>query len=222
MITVHHLADSRSQRILWLLEELGRDYEVVRYERDPKTMLAPEALKATHPLGKSPVVEVDGLTLTESGAIVQHLIGRDGPMAPAAPAQAAADLVWIHAAEGSLQPLLLMALVLRVLPERAPALVRPVARRVCDAGTEGFVRPRLADQLAHVDQALEGRDWLAGGEGPTGADVMMSFPLEAAESRGGGLDSYPNVAAYLGRIHARPAYGRALERGGPYAYGPKD
>ena len=221
MIIVHHLADSRSQRILWLCEELGLDYEVRRYERDPKTMLAPDALKAVHPLGKSPVIERDGLKIAESGAIVQHLIGLDGPMVPDGPEAVAADLEWLHAAEGSLQPLLLMALVFRLMPERAPALTRPLVGKVAETAMSGFVRPRLAEQLGHANARLRDHDWLAGGKGPTGADIMMSFPLEAARARGGGLDAYPALAAYLERIWRRDAYKRALEKGGAYSFGPQ-
>ena len=220
MITVHHLADSRSQRILWLCEELGLDYQVRRYERDPDTMLAPAALKAVHPLGKSPVIERDGITLAESGAIVQHLIGLGGPMTPGSPEGVAADLEWLHAAEGSVQPLLLMALLFRLMPERAPALARPLVRKVADTAMAGFVTPRLHEQLAHVNERLRAHDWLAGGDGPTGADVMMVFPLEAALARADGMDRYAAIRAYVDRIWARDAYERALAKGGPYAYGP--
>ena len=221
MITVHHLADSRSQRILWLCEELGTPYEVRRYERDPKTMLAPPDLKAVHPLGKAPVIERDGLVIAESGAIVQTLIGLGGPMSPSGPEAAARDLEWLHAAEGSIQPLLLMALLFRLMPERAPALTRPLVRKVCDTAMSGFVTPRLHEQLGQVETHLKAHDWFAGGQGPTGADVMMIFPLEAAMTRGEGMERYPAIRAYVDRVHAREAYGRALEKGGPYAYGPK-
>ena len=221
MITVHHLADSRSQRVLWLLEELGREYEVVRYERDEKTMLAPPALKDVHPLGKSPVVQDGNLVIAESGAIVQYLIGLGGPMSPGDTAQAAADLEWLHAAEGSLQPLLLMALLFRLMPERAPRLMRPVVAKVTQSAMDGFVTPRLKEQLGHVEATLSERDWFAGGEGPTGADVMMIFPLEAAAARMDGIDAFPQVKAWVAKVHARAAYQQALERGGPYAYAAK-
>ena len=221
MITVHHLADSRSQRILWLCEELGLPYEVRRYERDPQTMLAPAALKAVHPLGKAPVIERDGLVIAESGAIVQTLIGLGGPMTPDGPEGIAADLEWLHAAEGSVQPLLLMALLFRLMPERAPALTRPLVRKVCETAMSGFVAPRLHEQLAGVEARLTTHDWFAGGSGPTGADVMMIFPLEAALARGEGMERYAAIRAYVDRVHARDAYRRALEKGGPYAYGPK-
>lgn len=222
MITVHHLADSRSQRILWLLEELDREYEVVRYERDTKTMLAPAALKDAHPLGKSPVIEDGGLMIAESGAIVQYLIGLGGKMSPNGRDESAADLEWLHAAEGSLQPLLLMALIFRVMGERAPALSRPMVKAVTGKAMESFVQPRLAEQFRHVDATLAGREWFAGGDGPTGADVMMIFPLEAAMSRAEGMGAFGNIRAYVDRVHARPAYRRSLERGGPYSFGPKD
>ena len=223
MIRVHHLADSRSQRILWLLEELGADYEVVRYERDPKTMLAPPALKQVHPLGKSPVLEADGLKVAESGAIVEYLVERhgEGRLKPS-PRDAAyvQYLTWSHHAEASLQPLLLMALLFRVMPERAPALSRPLVKKVCGTAMDSFVGPRLKEQLDHIETHLAARAWFAG-DALTGADVMMIFPLEAAVARASGMDAYPAISAYVAKVHARDAYKRSLERGGPYAYAPK-
>ncbi len=220
MITVHHLENSRSQRILWLLEELGAPYDVRRYERDPKTMLAPESLRKVHPLGKSPVIEDDGLVVAESGAIVEYLIGRygDGRLRPEPGTPAHADyLMWLHAAEASLQPLLLMALLFKVMPERSPALARPLVKGVAGTAMKSFVNPRLDEQLSHIDRTLGERAWFAG-EDMSGADMMMIFPLEAAQSRMEGEDRYPNIAAYVAKIHGRDAYKRALERGGPYAY----
>lgn len=220
MITVHHLENSRSQRVLWLCEELGVPYEVRRYERDPKTMLAPPELRAVHPLGKSPVIEEDGQVVAESGAITEVLIARhgEGRMRPAPGSDDhAAYLTWLHFAEASLQPLLLMALLFRVMPERAPALARPMVKGVCGTAMKGFVTPRLNEQLGYIEKHLEGREWFVG-DAVTGADVMMIFPLEAAASRGEGMAAYPNVRAYVARVHAREGYRKALERGGPYAY----
>jgi glutathione S-transferase len=206
MITVHHLENSRSQRVLWLLEELGLPYSVVRYERDRKTMLAPAALRKVHPLGKSPVVDVDGAVLIETGAIVEYLCnyagGRLGP-----PADFSDTLLWrqyLHYAEGSLMPPLVALLVVGKLgllgrPARKPLL------------------KMFAQHLRFLEGELDRRPWFAGPDF-SAADVMMSFPLEAARSRAGLDKRYPRINAWLSRIHQRPAYQAALARGGPYAY----
>jgi glutathione S-transferase len=206
MIVVHHLANSRSQRILWLLEELGLAYEVRRYERNPKTMLAPPELRAVHPLGKSPVVEHDGRVIAETGAIVDYLVelagGRLG--APADEAGRIRYRHFLHYAEGSLMPPLLVMLVLRRLGLFGrPA--RPTIQRMIEA------------HLDWLETELAGRAWFAG-DVFTAADVMMSFPLEAARHRAGLDERRPNLCAWLQRIHARPAYAAALAKGGPYAY----
>ena len=206
MILVHHLENSRSQRILWLLEELGLPYEVRRYERDRKTMLAPPSLRAVHPLGKSPVVEDEGRVIAETGAIVDYLVeksgGRLGP--PANRDSVLRYRHFLHYAEGSLMPPLLVLLVLNRLGIFGkPA--RPTIRRMIDA------------HLDWLETELGGRDWFAGSEF-SAADVMMSFPLEAARSRAGLDDGRPNLIDWLERIHARPAYAEALRKGGPYAY----
>jgi len=203
MIIVHHLENSRSQRILWLLEELDLEYCVRRYARDPKTMLAPPALRQVHPLGKSPVVEVDGHVLIETGAIIEYLTARqDGALGPGAN-----PILWrqfLHYAEGSMMPplfglLLVKRLGLLGLPARKPLL------------------RMFATHLQWLNDELTQRPWFAGDEF-TAADVIMSFPLEAARSRGGLDATYPHILAWLDRIHARPAYAAALSRGGPYAY----
>lgn len=205
-ITVHHLENSRSQRILWLLEELGLDYEVKRYERDRKTMLAPPALKSVHPLGKSPVITDDGATIIETAAIVEYLVEKaDGKLGP--PAHRDAVLRYrqfLHYAEGSLMPPLLLLLVLSRIPVLGK---RAIAR----------VQPMLDVHLDWLESELSTRDWFAGNDF-TAADVMMSFPLEAARSRGGLNQSRPHLTRWLERIHARPAYQTALAKGGPYAY----
>lgn len=206
MITVHHLENSRSQRVLWLLEELGLAYEVRRYERDRKTMLAPAALRKVHPLGKSPVVESDGLVIAETGAIVEYLVDRAGGRlgAPADKAAALRYRHFLHYAEGSLMPPLLAMLVVR----RLGLLGRPARKPL----------QRMFDvHLNWLESQLAGRVWFAG-EDFTAADVMMSFPLEAARSRAGLDTNGPNLLAWLDRIHARPAYQTALANGGPYAY----
>ena len=206
LITVHHLENSRSQRILWLLEELGLPYEVRRYERDPKTMLAPPALRQAHPLGKSPVVEDDGLVVAETGAIIDYLVEKaDGRLGPPRRRE---DVLryrhFLHYAEGSLMPPLLVMLVVR----RLGLLGRPARKPI----------QRMIDgHLDWLETELAERPWFAGDEF-TAADVMMSFPLEAARHRAGLDEGRPNLIDWLERIHARPAYGTALKKGGPYAF----
>ncbi|MBC7987126.1 MAG: glutathione S-transferase [Sphingomonadaceae bacterium] len=209
-ITVHHLENSRSQRILWLLEELGLDYEVKRYERDKKTMLAPPELARIHPLGKSPVIEdgeAEGQVIAETGAIVEYLVARaDGRLG--APNTVDGQLRYrhfLHYAEGSMMPPLLVILVL----DQLGLLGRPAKKPMLEM---------MAGHLRWLESELASRDWFAG-EDFTAADVMMSFPLEAARARAGLDERYPHILDWLERIHARPAYQAALTRGGPYAYG---
>lgn len=207
MITIHHLNDSRSQRILWLLEELGLPYEVVHHRRDPQTRLAPPALKAVHPLGKAPVMVDDHGTIAESGAIVDHLIRRHGGggMQPdmATPAYDA-YVEWLHYAEGSAMLPFMLLLYTGLLGEGGAAL-------------QPRIRAELASHLGYVEAALAGRDWLMGGDGPTGADVMMSFVGEVAVARAD-VSRLPNIVGWVKRFQARPAYVRALEKGGPYGF----
>jgi glutathione S-transferase len=221
MITVHHLNNSRSQRVLWLLEELGAAYEVKRYERDPKTMLAPPELLAVHPLGKSPVI-VDGeATVAESGAIIEYLIDRYGAgrLIPAAgTAERLRYTYWLHYAEGSAMPPLLLKLVFdRVENSPAPWPISAVARRIAGTVTRSFIGPQLKRHLDYMEAELATHAWFAGEEF-SAADVQMSFPLEAAASRAGLKADRPRLMAFLDRIHARGAYKRALERGGPYSF----
>jgi glutathione S-transferase len=221
MIVVHHLNNSRSQRVLWLLEELGLDYEIKRYQRDRKTMLAPPELRAVHPLGKSPVITDDGLTLAESGAIVEYLVERygDGRLAP--PAGTPEHLryrYWLHYAEGSAMPPLLLKLVFdRIEKAPMPFFVKPIARAISAKAKGGFIGPQLKTHLDYMESELgkSGEGWFVG-ESLTGADIQLSFPLEAAAARGGLDESRPRSMDFLRRIHARPAYRRALERGGEY------
>ncbi|TMA80292.1 MAG: glutathione S-transferase [Deltaproteobacteria bacterium] len=219
MITLHHLNNSRSQRVLWLLEELGVEYDVKRYERDPATMLAPAALRAVHPLGKSPVITDGELTLAESGAIVEYLAGRygDGRLVPAAgTANRLRYTYWMHYAEGSAMPPLLLQLVFsRIENGPVPLFIRPIARAIARRAKSSFIEPQIRLHLDFLEQELGRAAWFAGGDF-TAADIQMSFPVEAAAARGGLDSTRPKLMAYLGRIHARPAYQRALEKGGPY------
>jgi glutathione S-transferase len=220
MITVHHLNNSRSQRIVWLLEELGLDYDIKRYQRDPETMLAPASLRAVHPLGKSPVITDGELTLAESGAIIDYLVERygAGQFAPVAgtPARLRYNY-WLHYAEGSaMTPLLLKLVFDRVESAPMPFFVKPIARGISAKVKSSFIEPQLKQHLDYLEGELGQSDWFAGGAF-SGADVQLSFVLEAAAARGG-LDARRHrLMDFLKRIHARPAYQRALERGGEYA-----
>jgi glutathione S-transferase len=219
MITVHHLNNSRSQRVLWLLEELGVPYEVKRYERDAKTMLAPPSLRAVHPLGKSPVITDGDVTLAESGAILEYLVERYGEgrfaPAPGTPGRVRYSY-WMHYAEGSAMPPLLLKLIFTQIPKSPmPAIVRPIVRGIADRVRKQFVEPQITLHLDYLEAELAKSTWFAGDEF-TAADVQMSFPLEAASVRGGLDASRPKLWAFLQKIHARPAYEQALKKGGPY------
>ncbi|MDB5985419.1 MAG: glutathione S-transferase [Nevskia sp.] len=220
MLTVHHLNNSRSQRVLWLLEELDVPYTIKRYQRDAKTMLAPPELKAVHPLGKSPVITDDGHTLAESGAIIEYLVDRYGA-GRLAPAPGTAERLrytyWLHYAEGSAMPPLLLKLIFGFIPKQPmPFFVKPIARGIAEKVQSTFIDPQLKLHLDYVEGELNKSTWFAG-EAFSAADVQMSFPLEAASARGGLDQSRPKLSAYLQRIHARPAYKAALDKGGEYA-----
>jgi glutathione S-transferase len=218
MITVHHLNNSRSQRILWLLEELGLDYEIKPYQRDKATMLAPPELRAVHPLGKSPVVTDGELTLAESGAIIEHLADRygAGKLAPAfGSPERVRYLYWLHFAEGSAQPPLLLKLLFDRIKTKSPFLVRPIARAIADKALNSFVLPNIERNLDFMEGELRKTEWFAG-NAFSAADIQMSFPLEAARMRGGLDQKRPKLMSYLEKIHSRPAYLRAVERGGKY------
>ncbi len=222
MITVHHLNNSRSQRILWLLEELGVPYEIKRYQRDPKTMLAPPELRAVHPLGKSPVITDDGLVLAESGAIIEYLADRYGNgaliPAPGTPERLRCNY-WLHYAEGSAMPPLLLKLVFhKVESAPMPFFVKPVAKGIAGRVQKDFIDPQLKLHLDYIEGELGKSAWFAGNDFGA-ADIQMSFPLEAFAARGGLDGRQPRVQAFLATIHARPAYIRALERGGEYRLG---
>ena len=219
MIVVHHLNNSRSQRVLWLLEELGVAYNIERYERDKKTMLAPPELRKIHPLGKSPVVTDGESTLAESGAIIEYLVERYGNSCFVPSIQTAEYLryrYWLHYAEGSLMPPLLLKLVfdkIETIP--MPFFIKPIAKVITEKTKSKFIMPQLNQHLNYLENELGKGAWFAGNEFSV-ADVQMSFPIEAAAARGGLDSSRPRLMNYLRRIHARPAYQRAIERGGEY------
>ncbi|CAN7737391.1 glutathione S-transferase [Pseudorhodoferax sp. LjRoot39] len=221
MITVHHLDNSRSQRVLWLLEELELPYEIVQYQRDPATLLAPPELRRVHPLGKSPVVTTDdGLVLAESGAILETLVERHGQGRLAPPPgtpEAVRFRYWMHYAEGSAMPPLLLKLVFdRIEKAKMPFFARPIARSIAAKTKAALIAPNLQRHLDFLEGELAGCDWFVG-DAFTAADIQLSFPVEAARQRAGLDASRPNLMGWLERIHARPAFRRALQRGGPYA-----
>ena len=220
MLTVHHLNNSRSQRVLWLLEELGVPHEIVRYQRQ-KNMLAPPELRAVHPLGKSPVITDNGNTIAESGAIIDYVVGTYGEgrlIPPAGMPERLRYTYWLHYAEGSAMPPLLLKLIFLTMPRRAPMLLRPLVNAIAKKALDTMVDPQLKSHMAFWEGELSKTEWFAGNDF-TAADIQMSFPLEAASSRGGLAQGHPKAMAFLARIHARPAYQRALEKGGPYSVG---
>ena len=220
MIKVHHLNNSRSQRVLWLLEEIGLDCEVIRYQRDARTMLAPASLRRIHPLGKSPIIEDGPLRLAETGAIVDYLVDRygEGLAPPEKDETYWRYRYWLHYAEGSAMPPLLLKLLFTLMPKRAPALLRPLVRKVSSQALTALVNPQLKQHMDFWESELTKSEWFAGNEF-SAADIQMSFPLEAAAARAGLEQGHPKAIAFLDRIHARPAYQRALEKGGPYQVG---
>jgi glutathione S-transferase len=221
MLIVHHLNNSRSQRVLWMLEELGVEYELKRYQRVPRTMLAPRELRAVHPLGKSPVITDGALTVAESGAIIEYLVDRYGEGRFSPPHGASPERVrynyWMHYAEGSAMPPLLLKLVAsRIAGAKMPFFAKPIAKRIAGTLQSSFIDPQLKLHFGYIDGELAKSPWFAG-DSFSAADVQMSFPLEAASQRTGAND-LPHIRAFLERIHARPGYQRALERGGRYDY----
>jgi len=219
MIVVHHLNNSRSQRVLWLLEELGLDYQIKFYARDPQTMLAPPALRAVHPLGKSPVVTDGERTLAESGAIIEYLVRRygDGRLIPLeGTSERLAYTYWLHYAEGSAMPPLLLRLIFsRLSKPPMPWLMRPVGGAIARGVEKKFIDPQIRLHLDFMEGELAKHTWFASDEF-SAADIQMSFPIEAAHARGGLDETRPRLMRYLERIHGRAAYRQALERGGPY------
>jgi len=221
MLTVHHLNNSRSQRVLWLLEELGLNYDITKYERDAKTMLAPPALRQVHPLGKSPVITDSGVTVAESGAIVDYIVSTHGAgrLLPAAGTpERLRYSYWLHFAEGSAMPPLLMKLVFdKIVATPMPFFAKPIAKAIAKNVLQSFVMPNIDSQIDFMEAELGRSEWFAGAEF-TAADIQMSFPVEAAAQRAGLDARRPRLMAWLKKIHARPAYRRALERGGPYSF----
>src|SRR6202161_2918356 len=220
MLTVHHLNNSRSQRVLWLLEELGVPYEIVRYQRQPD-MRAPAELRAIHPLGKSPVITDDGKTIAESGAITEYIteVYGDGHLIP--PPRTPERLrytYWLHYVEGSAMPPLLLKLLFTLMPKRAPALLRPLVRKVSNQALTTLVNPQLKQHMAYWESELGRGQWVAG-DGVNAAGIHGSSSLAGAAAHGGLDQGHPRAMAFLERIHARPAYARALEQGGPYTVG---
>ncbi len=220
MIIVHHLEDSRSQRVLWLLEELSLKYEVKRYDRDPVTGLGPQALYDVHPLGKSPVITDGDINVAETGAIFEYLVdtyGAKSGLKPTPGTQAGRDYTyWLHYAEGSAMTNLLLKLVFSRLPERAPMLARPLVKGISNTAEKSFIDPRIAEHAAWWNKSLEATGHFVG-DTLTAADIMMSFPLEAAATRAD-MARFGSIKDFVARMHARPAYQAALKRGGPYAY----
>jgi glutathione S-transferase len=222
MLTVHHLNNSRSQRVLWMLEELGIDYEIKRYERNKKTMLAPAELMKVHPLGKSPVITDGDKTLAESGAILEYLVKTYGK-GKFVPAENTPEHLrytyWMHFAEGTLMPPLVMMLVFNTIEKSPmPFFIRPIAKGISGRVKKSFLNPNIKRNLDFIEDELKKSTWFAGEE-LTAADVQMSFPLEGATARGGLNSTRPKTMTFMERVHARPAYQRALEKGGPFKLG---
>lgn len=221
MLIVHHLENSRSQRILWLLEELGVDYEIERYERDKRTSLAPPELYAVHPLGKSPVITDDGVTIAESGLIVEYLIEKYGNGRLAPPAGTPGHLqyrYWLHYAEGTFMPLMIITAILnRIETAPMPFFIKPIAKTIANKTRAAYSGPNISLNLDYLEATLKNTPWFCGTD-MSGADIMMSFPVEAAAMRTNLDLNYPALEAFRQRIRALPAYQRAIEKGGPYIY----
>ena len=219
MLVVHHLENSRSQRILWLLEELGLEYEMKRYGRDKHTGLAPPELKDVHPLGKAPVIVDNGVTVAESGAIIEYLVQTydDGPLHPAVGTSAWRTYTyWMHYAEGTFMPLMIISLILgRIETAPMPFFVKPIAKGIAGKVRASYLDANVKNNLDFLDQTLSESKWFCG-DRFTAADVQMSFALEAAEVRTNLATSYPHLADFLQTVRARPAYKAALDRGGHY------
>jgi glutathione S-transferase len=222
MIVLHHLENSRSQRVLWLLEELGLPYEIRHYKRDPKTMLAPPELRQVHPLGKSPVITDGGATVAESGAIIEYLLDTHGHgrlRPPAGTPERLRFTYWLHFAEGSAMPPLLVKLIFdQIRKAKLPFFAKPIVNAIAAKVNAAFIAPNLESQLRFMEAELNGRPWFAGAEF-SAADIQMSYPLEAAAARGGLDGRYPKLQEWIARIHALPAYRRALQAGGPFELG---
>ena len=222
MITVHHLNNSRSQRVLWLLEELGLPYDIRYYQRNPETMRAPPELRAVHPLGRSPVITDGEIVVAETGAVIEYLLdtyAHERLRPPAGSPERRRFTYWLHFAEGSEMSPLLMRLVFdRLVAAPMPFFIRPVARGIAKKVRDSFIDPQITAHLDFIEAELGRSEWFAGDEFGA-ADIQMSFPLEVSALRAGLGEQRPKIAAFLARIRSRPAYQRALARGGPYLYG---
>jgi len=218
VITVHHLNNSRSQRVLWLLEELEVPYELVKYERDPKTLLAPKSLQLIHPLGKSPVITDGDHVIAESANILEYLVevyGKGRLVPPAGTPAYRHYRYFMHYAEGSLMPFLLLQLIFaKVKQAKVPFFVKPIARKIADTVSASFVTPNVMRHVAFLGEHLAKHAWFAGDE-LTAADIQMSYPVEAIVARAGKLEVPPKLKEFVQRIQARPAYQRAVAKGGP-------
>jgi glutathione S-transferase len=219
MITLHHLENSRSQRVIWLLEELGVEYDIRKYKRDPDTSLAPPELKEIHPLGKSPVITDNGVTVAESGAIIEFLVDRydQGRLLPAAGTpERLAYTYWLHYAEGTFMPLMIISLIMtRIETAPVPFFIRPVVKGIASKVRGGYLDQNVLRNLQFMESSLNKSTWFCGEE-MTAADIQMSFALEAAEVRTDLATDYPNLESFLNRIRELPTYQAALEKGGPY------
>ncbi|MEC7183841.1 MAG: glutathione S-transferase [Bdellovibrionota bacterium] len=219
MIILHHLNNSRSQRIIWLLEELGIDYEIKHYKRDPKTMLAPKELKEVHPMGKSPVLEDGDIKMAESGAIIEYLATTYGKnrFTSLNDEENRKIIYWLHFAEGSLMPQILLSLVFDALKKApVPFLLKPIIKSIVKKVKSSYIEPEINLRLEHVNDHLKDHEWFAG-KHLTSADFIMIFPLEAAEARGLLKDKFPNILSYVQKVQKMESYKKALEKGGPFS-----
>ncbi len=217
MLTVHHLNNSRSHRIIWLLEELSVQYEIKYYQRDPKTMLAPPAYKELHPLGTAPIISDDDLTITESGAVMEYLLYKYGqnrlkPL-PGTPEWINYNF-WMHFAEGSLMPILFLRLVIDIIYQKSPFFVKPITKSIKSRTNHMMINPRLTKQMNFIESTLEKNAWLAGNEF-SAADIQMAIPLLWASSIKDLYKNKPKITNYIERLKSRPAFTRTIEKGGP-------
>ncbi len=221
MITLHHLNNSRSQRILWLLEEIEANYQVKHYQRDSQSQLAPAELKQIHPLGKSPLISDDGKVIAESAVIIDYLINKYAPdwkQMDSTTEDAIQYNYWMHFAEGSLMPPLLLRLVFeKIKNSKMPFFIKPIANGISEKVLSSFVTPNITANLSFIENYLEDKQWFVGDQ-LSGADIQMSFPLEACVSRGIATEKQPNIIAFVKNLQQRPAYQRALQQAGDYAY----
>ncbi|KAK7439410.1 hypothetical protein VKT23_017631 [Stygiomarasmius scandens] len=219
-VVLHHLNNSRSQRILWLLEELGIPYEIKKYERLP-SQLAPPELSKVHPLGKSPIITDGDVTVAESGAIIEYLIQKyaNGKLAPPdTEVGKVNELYFLHYSEGSVMPLLVNKLIFSMAPDQSPWFIRPLVRLVLNGMSTGYLDPEIKKHIDHIEAHLSKNEWFAGGSGPSGADFSMAMVIDALTSND---MAGPSVKEYVKRVKARPAWQTAMDKGGEYKYASK-